>query len=325
MRTSWFSTANKEYLAYLKSKEWLAKREQVIQRCGGLCERCGKYLVDNVHHLTYERIFNEPLEDLQGLCRPCHAFLHQHSGIDPVVKSIQVKVAFKIIEFWDSEKDKFRRVRLDSLPSENFQWSRIYHGDELVSVQLADEQVGLYTVPVDVFLDGEGRPRFEPAKWQRYKTGSRRSGGWMSYETRGRDIPPDPEDVRRELERCLSTARAELTRYESRPAVYRPSKATPFASHRELMALLRGNPRIITRHGNCEISYVRYAKRKIYGSGVTFRIEWKAEGLECWTVIRSAEPLLDSGELVFDTERAAWVDVGNLRFLIARYGGDPNC
>jgi hypothetical protein len=53
---------------YLKSKEWKAKRKAVKERCQNICERCHKYSVDGVHHLTYERLYNERLEDLQGLC-----------------------------------------------------------------------------------------------------------------------------------------------------------------------------------------------------------------------------------------------------------------
>src|SRR4051812_46653240 len=61
---------NQEYANYLDSPEWKAKREAVKRRCNNICERCRKYLVDEVHHLTYERLFNELLEDLQGLCKP---------------------------------------------------------------------------------------------------------------------------------------------------------------------------------------------------------------------------------------------------------------
>jgi len=76
MRSHWYYTTNERYLTYLKSKEWLVRRQQVIQRCNNTCERCGKFQVAEVHHLTYARIFNEELADLQGLCEYCHAFVH---------------------------------------------------------------------------------------------------------------------------------------------------------------------------------------------------------------------------------------------------------
>jgi hypothetical protein len=61
--------------AYLKSPQWRAKRQQVIERCNGICEVCRMASVDDVHHRTYVRFYNELLSDLQGLCRPCHAHI----------------------------------------------------------------------------------------------------------------------------------------------------------------------------------------------------------------------------------------------------------
>src|SRR5690348_5248702 len=101
------SIMNERYIEYLSSPEWKAKRKAVKERCSNICERCHRYLVDDVHHLTYDRVYDEPLEDLQGLCAGCHDFQHNHSGIDPLRKSIRVTVSWKIIEFWDSEKRKF--------------------------------------------------------------------------------------------------------------------------------------------------------------------------------------------------------------------------
>src|SRR5262249_54111979 len=94
---------NERYLRYLDSREWKAKRVAVKERCNNVCERCHRYLVDEVHHLTYERVYKERLEDLQGLCAPCHAFLHGSSEIDPLQKSIHVKVSWKYIEYWDAK------------------------------------------------------------------------------------------------------------------------------------------------------------------------------------------------------------------------------
>jgi 5-methylcytosine-specific restriction endonuclease McrA len=39
--------------------------------------------MDHVHHLTYARLFNEALTDLQGLCEPCHRFVHGLRRRDP--------------------------------------------------------------------------------------------------------------------------------------------------------------------------------------------------------------------------------------------------
>jgi hypothetical protein len=76
MRSHSYYKTNKQYQTYLKSREWLARREQVIQRCNNTCERCGSFPVSEVHHLTYARIFHEELADLQGLCVYCHDYVH---------------------------------------------------------------------------------------------------------------------------------------------------------------------------------------------------------------------------------------------------------
>jgi hypothetical protein len=68
---------------YMASREWRLKRQQVIDRAGGVCERCLLASIENVHHLTYERLGDERLDDLQGLCRPCHEFVSAESHEDP--------------------------------------------------------------------------------------------------------------------------------------------------------------------------------------------------------------------------------------------------
>lgn len=65
------------YHRYLRSDKWANKRRAVLQRFNYTCAKCGKrHVLFNVHHLTYARIFNEPLTDLILLCEPCHFALH---------------------------------------------------------------------------------------------------------------------------------------------------------------------------------------------------------------------------------------------------------
>lgn len=59
---------------YLASREWALVKRAVRERSGGLCERCHFRTADEVHHLTYERIGAEHLDDLLYLCKPCHRF-----------------------------------------------------------------------------------------------------------------------------------------------------------------------------------------------------------------------------------------------------------
>ena len=67
----------------LRSDQWAEKRRRIIKRSRGVCERCLLHSVDDIHHLTYENVFNEPDEDLWGLCRGCHEFVHGKSDHDP--------------------------------------------------------------------------------------------------------------------------------------------------------------------------------------------------------------------------------------------------
>lgn len=75
--------ASSKYYAYLTSRPWAKRVAAVKIRAGSMCERCKRRPLDHIHHLTYERIFNEPPDDLLGVCHPCHAFLHAKSDFDP--------------------------------------------------------------------------------------------------------------------------------------------------------------------------------------------------------------------------------------------------
>jgi hypothetical protein len=77
-----------KYYEYLETSEWKLKRLDVIARCHNICERCGSSTVEAIHHLTYDRVFNEDLRDLQGLCKPCHAFIHGIIFTDPLESKI---------------------------------------------------------------------------------------------------------------------------------------------------------------------------------------------------------------------------------------------
>lgn len=65
-----------DYKKYISSKEWKEKKEEVFNQRGKECEQCGYQYRLHVHHLTYERLGNERLEDLQILCFQCHMSKH---------------------------------------------------------------------------------------------------------------------------------------------------------------------------------------------------------------------------------------------------------
>lgn len=66
-----------DYAEYLASEEWAVKRRKVFQRDGNRCQACLENDATEVHHLTYDRIFKEPMFDLVSICRQCHETLHR--------------------------------------------------------------------------------------------------------------------------------------------------------------------------------------------------------------------------------------------------------
>lgn len=65
-----------KYEAYLLSPAWHALRIKVLRRDNYLCQACYEARATDVHHKTYEHLFNEPMFDLESVCRPCHERLH---------------------------------------------------------------------------------------------------------------------------------------------------------------------------------------------------------------------------------------------------------
>jgi hypothetical protein len=78
--TSW----HERYDEYLRSEEWLALRQQVLRRDKYRCRHTGKASRPGdplqVHHLTYERVGAERLDDLITLCRSAHRRLHEQKA-----------------------------------------------------------------------------------------------------------------------------------------------------------------------------------------------------------------------------------------------------
>jgi len=69
---------NKSYPSYLKTKHWKRIRNKVLKRDKFKCKECNNRKSLQIHHLTYEHLFNEEnhLEDLITLCSKCHKNKH---------------------------------------------------------------------------------------------------------------------------------------------------------------------------------------------------------------------------------------------------------
>jgi len=87
-----------EYLDYLKSKEWRAKRKQILDRDKCTCQICKwkptkQHL--HVHHLHYKNLFNENLDDLILLCEDCHGKVHKPLVVGVVFFTSTLKDVFE--------------------------------------------------------------------------------------------------------------------------------------------------------------------------------------------------------------------------------------
>ena len=65
-----------KYHTYIKSDEWKEKRKKTLERDDYQCQRCGTGMNLVVHHITYDRLGKEDLDDLITLCKKCHEEIH---------------------------------------------------------------------------------------------------------------------------------------------------------------------------------------------------------------------------------------------------------
>jgi hypothetical protein len=57
---------------YYQSDEWRYVRHRKFEQAGRKCEDCGSTKRLEVHHKSYDRLYDEDLADLQVLCFACH-------------------------------------------------------------------------------------------------------------------------------------------------------------------------------------------------------------------------------------------------------------
>ncbi|WBC28395.1 HNH endonuclease [Rhodobacteraceae phage LS06-2018-MD05] len=70
-------TFKQKYYDYLESDKWAQLKIDLYNYRGRKCEKCGLTYKLQVHHLTYDNIFNEEPEDLIILCENCHKKEHE--------------------------------------------------------------------------------------------------------------------------------------------------------------------------------------------------------------------------------------------------------
>jgi hypothetical protein len=57
---------------YYRSDEWRNLRRIKMDQSGNQCEQCHSMVRLEVHHVSYERLYREQLDDLKVLCIACH-------------------------------------------------------------------------------------------------------------------------------------------------------------------------------------------------------------------------------------------------------------
>lgn len=71
----------KEYQYYLKTIHWLQLRNNAIKQSDNKCQLCSNPNNLEVHHNTYERIWQEKPSDLIVLCENHHELIHKQGGL----------------------------------------------------------------------------------------------------------------------------------------------------------------------------------------------------------------------------------------------------
>jgi len=99
---------NDTYATYLQSEAWSNKREQKLILSYRKCAVCGTNKHLHIHHLTYERIFREEMDDLMVLCRVHHEAVEEmiKKGVIPRIgnPSDLAKTTMQFIAPWKRPK-----------------------------------------------------------------------------------------------------------------------------------------------------------------------------------------------------------------------------
>lgn len=75
-----FPTRKEKYQHYLNSEKWRKFRLQVLKKDDFKCVRCGSEYNLQIHHIDYQRIGKEKIQDCVTLCRNCHEIIHKKNG-----------------------------------------------------------------------------------------------------------------------------------------------------------------------------------------------------------------------------------------------------
>lgn len=124
-----------KYSKYLKSKEWHELKIDLIQIRGCKCEKCNIKPAPNklhVHHISYDRLYNEELNDLMLLCANCHRKEHGINKRAKVKNKIKPKRGRKKSPSIDYLKHRYeyqlnrlnKKLKLKTINKEEYNFSK---------------------------------------------------------------------------------------------------------------------------------------------------------------------------------------------------------
>lgn len=104
-----------KYSDYLKSSKWRKKRLEVLDRDEHKCRMCPNNSLLQIHHITYDRIFNEDLKDLITLCKKCHDDIHGNSPSKHLQKLHRLRIG-KQADYARRKLNIFKAKKWDKKP-----------------------------------------------------------------------------------------------------------------------------------------------------------------------------------------------------------------
>jgi hypothetical protein len=66
------------YPKYMKSPEWQRKRKEKLKEANYQCEKCGTAKQLHVHHINYDHLGFESMDEIVVLCEKCHKNVHTY-------------------------------------------------------------------------------------------------------------------------------------------------------------------------------------------------------------------------------------------------------
>lgn len=91
-----------DYRAYLRSSHWKTVRRDALRRAGNKCQLCSSRIRLEVHHNSYEHLWDETEQDVVVLCRRCHAKFH---GFPVDALADRIRQWFRrVVKRWNRER-----------------------------------------------------------------------------------------------------------------------------------------------------------------------------------------------------------------------------